>query len=503
MLNAREWSFVVFATVAEKVNSTTSNNETQQVLKPSFTPINSFENALKDLTKALHDDPVNLGSRTWTTTSSGSATQHNSLAQRISAAAKRPMSVSTLPDPPSSYVTFEGLSSHLINTAFRNRRTVLIGDSTLWYLHQWLQTMVYDMTFSELDSLGNVTMNVANRIVKDRFEKHVQQQWTIRDTIDWIELSNNKNKNNNNAVVKQGEYDNTLTHRNTTIVVWDGYMGPTTTPRSMATSTCQFPMKFWDNTRRIQPNIMIVNFGLHWLHMQGGGRDVPLCYVMWWLHYEDWLEQAWQIAQESSLLSVSSSVSSVSSLAAAAGSTTDTKLVMLYKTNNYICETKFVGIYQKTLLQFEKDRRTLQQELDSNNNSQQLLYDGFHFHDTPMFNACVDQLDRLVQTNGTLEERESLTRRVLYRYCSEGTFDERGVQFLNDRMIQFVRTKQQQQQQQQQQNKNNNNTKIAVAIFNDHDLQSCPYTDITDGRHYKPLILSRIRVLANMIQALS
>lgn len=255
-----------------------------------------------------------------------------------------------------------------------------------------------------------------------------------------------------------------------TVIVWDGYRGLT------GERACHWELDaFWDRTRQFHPDILVVNFGLHWLHLQGGGRDVPLCYVDWWLRYEEWLERAYQVAEAS-----------------------NAKL-LLFKTTNFFCESKFNGPYSDTIAKFKVDRLQLQQLYPSSSGEEAMQKNNGpnnYRRDTPMFDFCATQLEHKVALNATDEMTQLLSPNNIYRYCSEGTFDEMGVRNLNTRLSEFV-----QQKQQAQENCTSIRTVLPdIGIFNDHDLESCRYT--LDGRHYDSLILVRIRVLANLIQAI-
>ena len=40
---------------------------------------------------------------------------------------------------------------------------------------------------------------------------------------------------------------------------------------------------------------------------------------------------------------------------------------------------------------------------------------------------------------------------------------------------------------------------LKIGIYDDSVIQSCDYTEVLDGRHYLPLNLVRIRLLANIL----
>lgn len=417
---------------------TRKRNALSSILPLTPPPNHLFWEALTSLTKALQEDPVRLGSGSWTwtniNTNFSDTTKNNNTQSDLFS------------------WTFDGIHSELIKEAFHGKRIAMVGDSTLFYLHRWLQTLAMDggMSDTSLDQLEGIPMHAANNVVRTTVEAHekVVPRPSMQDAVNNIPPSKSKE----------------------TVIVWDGYRGIS------GERACHWELDtFWDRTRQFRPDILVVNFGLHWLHLQGGGRDVPLCYAEWWLNYEDWLERAYQVAHESNIP------------------------LILFKTTNYFCESKFNGQYSDTIAKFKVDREQLQQlypsaslmDTDQNN----ILNN--NYQNTPAFNLCATQLEHIRNLNATLAMAQILSAHNIYRYCSEGTFDEEGVRKLNARLLDFVKQKQKEQ--------NNGSTLTAaapstVAIFNDHDLESCRFT--LDGRHYDPLLLVRIRVLANMVQAL-
>ena len=77
-------------------------------------------------------------------------------------------------------------------------------------------------------------------------------------------------------------------------------------------------------------------------------------------------------------------------------------------------------------------------------------------------------------------------------YCAESAFVEASARRLNERLESFVATAK----------INPLNANISIEIYNDHDLESCGYTQRSDGVHYQLLAFPRIRLLAHMIQCL-
>jgi hypothetical protein len=296
-----------------------------------------------------------------------------------------------------------GLTPELIEEVFVGHRIFLMGDSTLYYPMKWLYRLLeYHFSHSGAD-LSNQTLDEGNR----KINPDMDQQ---------LHLKGNP-----------PPYVNSSTHTN---IRWMGFSGPS--PNSCDLST------IWQKMiQQHQPTVMVVNMGLHWLHFAGIARDPQPCVVDRWIHYEDFLQEA---------------------LDAAASSNT-TRLV-LFKTTNFICSSKYRGEYAKA-----------DQSFSAVNNTNAL-----------------DKCQQAIAKAASKDRTTVLAEKDIQTYCRHGTFNEVGSDYLNQRLRQFV--------QQQQQKPSN---KVSISIFNDHDVESCPYTGTSDGRHYHPLNLLRIRMLGNML----
>ena len=343
----------------------------------------------------------------------------NALRQTPEQTALRPWSLRTLPQKyPEWY--FPGLSSQLIDEVYRGKRIALVGDSTIFYLARWMQTLLSNYTASQDAQLQDMDMTPANYAVNPDMDE--QAGWS------------------NSAPAELRLSDGT-------VVVWDGRRG------SPGESACQFDSVWKHIFQEVRPGIVVVNFGLHWLHLMGAGRDVPLCYVQAWLNYENWLASIVKMAKDSGSVRL-----------------------LLFKTTNYICVDQFWGDYADAAALFQSEGKNVETAR----------------------NKCRHLIQELVRdsTRAAGLPVDMLGAENITRYCERAVFNDYGVKDLNHRLLEFV---QKQQQQQQKQRPSNNMT---IAIFNDHDLQSCAYSAPNDGRHYHPLNLMRIRLLANMIQCL-
>jgi len=128
--------------------------------------------------------------------------------------------------------------------------------------------------------------------------------------------------------------------------------------------------------------------------------------------------------------------------------------VLLLKTTNKICDEKYTGIYGRASVLFnEEDRNTIE--------------------------ACKN---RVRSMNSSFPDSD------ITNYCVNGVMTEKGASFLNQRLHRFV--------------ENFRMRDLKVAVWNDHDLDLCEYTNREDGRHYHPLTLALIRSMANNLQQL-
>jgi len=272
-----------------------------------------------------------------------------------------------------------------------------------------------------------------------------------------VTLGVNFRRHQNHLPVVQPTDDNYLFHNNPTYFHWFGFSS-TTTKRACLPEELAVP-----EIRKIRPDILVLNFGLHWLHLYPARPVADLCLVERWVHYEQWWDALVSLAEQ-----------------------VGTRLVLI-KTTNRICEQHFTGDYKDSIDTIAKDREILQQQsrmvgdITAQNSNR-----------TATFSDCIRHLTELVQREGP--EVGILSGEDVVQYCTKGTFDDWGVQYLNQRIVDYIHTR----------NKKAplgpKNQTTLVELFDDHSLENCQYT--TDGWHYHPLNLMRLRVMANMVQAL-
>ncbi|CAB9497352.1 Cyclin-Dependent Kinase [Seminavis robusta] len=201
----------------------------------------------------------------------------------------------------------------------------------------------------------------------------------------------------------------------------------------------------WRHIRLQKPHVLVVQVGLHWLHFEKAGRDASSCYMNHVVHYEEWLRGIVTLAEQVGIR------------------------LLLLKTTNFVCDQNYEGAYRRAAKDYGKARQEMKE--DGTNN---------------IIQQCIQSF----QVKLSNDSKYNITAPQLYRYCRDATFDEHGAQHLNQRTFDFVAKK------------GNEGKNVTIAIFNDHDLQSCDYTAIGDGRHYHDLNLIRIRLLAIVIKEL-
>ena len=79
----------------------------------------------------------------------------------------------------------------------------------------------------------------------------------------------------------------------------------------------------------------------------------------------------------------------------------------------------------------------------------------------------------------------------IYSYCKHGQFTERGSEYLNDQIKDFVRDI----------HENKPDSTLTVGIFDDHDVEGCDSTE--DSIHHPLRMLMRLRLLSNTIESYS
>lgn len=337
-----------------------------------------FSQGLSQFSSALKEDPEENGLRVWT----------------LDGRPRFPL------------WQFPGFTSHLMRHAFRGKRVTLLGDSTLHYMMRWIHA-VFNTTDTEMDQFQKMNLSQANDILNP--EGH---QWVGLSLEDSAEVR-----------LVDG------TH-----IRWLGYRGS-----DVGTEVCEFE-NIWREILNEGPDILVANFGLHWLHLIGGGREIQPCYISWWLDYEKWLDQVIETAEKAG-----------------------TQLV-LFKTTNLLCSDKYEGEYYLGAQDYDR-------------------------HEKSALDECYKTIRNMAMPDDFVLSDESIAT-----YCEKAALVDHSVMNLNHRLVEYVHKLNTKRSPQQ--------SHLTVAIYNDHDIQSCKFTEQGDGRHYHPLNLMRIRLLSNMIQCL-
>ena len=136
---------------------------------------------------------------------------------------------------------------------------------------------------------------------------------------------------------------------------------------------------------------------------------------------------------------------------------------LFFKTTNTICSEKYDGPYSKA--------NGLYAKMDS---------------DTML--DCFNNI-KFTQTINELPTSDSLGDDDIHNYCANATFNNHGSANLNQRLYNFVES-------------NQKTASLALHIFDDNIIKSCDYTQRGDARHYHPLNLVRIRLLAHLISCI-
>mmetsp|Transcript_15978 Transcript_15978/g.34741 ORF Transcript_15978/g.34741 Transcript_15978/m.34741 type:complete len:427 (+) Transcript_15978:168-1448(+) len=218
----------------------------------------------------------------------------------------------------------------------------------------------------------------------------------------------------------------------TTQVQWMGFAGS----RGEITETL-LKQLLQQRMFHFRPDVVVFNLGLHILHFAGEARNPTVDTVHIWIHYEEWLQ-------------------AVINSSEAAGAK-----LLLFKTTNYICDARYTGRFAVANTRYRDQNVTT-------------------------FETCQAQVQKVLDGEESTKSTESY--RDISNFCQHASFNENGVQYLNQRLRDFL--------------KNNASVPsgLDVGLFNDHDMQTCRYTEVNDGRHYHNLNLARIRMMANHFQ---
>jgi len=297
---------------------------------------------------------------------------------------------------------------------FRGRRMVLLGDSTLFYMTKWLDVLLLMDTntsgFSHTNDINQpptITLSQANALVESHpANKQVDVAGFTRPR----------------KIIKPEDG----TH-----IEWIGMAGLTEEPALTNAIRSMF-----EQSKLIQPEIIVFNFGIHWMQSCPTRCPTDPSIVFWWAHYQDWLQSGLKLAKQ-----VNANI-------------------LLFKTVNYICRDAFRG-------NFQSESRAYQDQ------------------DPNQLESCQATLKPLVNNHTEFPVSTQDTN----DFCRYGSLTEIGSQHFNQQINAFVKNLEPMEN-------------LTVAVYNDHDVESCSYTKEGDGRHYHNLNLLRLRSMANLIQGI-
>ena len=346
------------------------------------------EEGIAILTSALHANPETFGLRPYWAGKEGK---------------ENDIDMSSHQSP--SIYTYPGLDDNLLDSSFRGKQVYFFGDSTLYYLDQWVYRLLATTNRTLVDgSLSSMDMTAANEAVDNASPE-----------ITFYTIT----------------YGESKTYVSGTFTV--GAVGPG--------GTCDLSRKYAKMKAKCSRvrggcHTVIANFGFHWLHFHGAGRTLSGCEAVKWIHYEQWMQHMVQLAREVGAK------------------------ILLFKTLNFICSEKYTDEYAEA-------------------NSVYSAKDDINAH---LINQCFQDLrDDIPADVGDADVRS---------YCYNATFNERGSTHLNQRMDVFVK---------ENRVRIKENLGIEIGLYNDHDIESCAYTNTSDGRHYHSLNLVRIRLLGHLL----
>jgi hypothetical protein len=340
-----------------------------------------------------------------------------------------------------------------MENTFHGKRVALVGDSTLWYFTKWLNVVLRwnpsdERLSSQLSNFSSPTKEQPlknNRSGTNRCPEFTPVPLLLDAANDHF---NKRQKYCFPASAAPDVYGGIqppkISLRNgETQAQWMGFAGS-----YGGISGVELREHLHQGLANLQPHVVVFNLGLHILHLAGEARDPTAEIVRLWIHYEKYLQAA---------------------INASAGVWAK---LLLFKTTNFICIEKYNGLFMTASHRYNAHntttlkncQRIVQGILDADHKARSLpLLD---------YNS----------TNATESFQD------VAAFCRHGSFNENGVLHLNQRLRAFL-TKGAQIP-----------PHLDVGLFNDHDMQSCPYTAAKDGRHYHNLNLARIRLMANHLQ---
>lgn len=211
-----------------------------------------------------------------------------------------------------SSLHFPGLDSDLIARAFRKKRILLYGDSTIRNLNLWLYLLLSDEFLADtpqkaklLSSLSKMNLSYANQMVLDAtggkcYKTPSAQVQMICEG--WI----NTTHPDPNLAPHTDLIDGTSIHF--------ALAHPCVTRRDLLGAMLEV-------VREFKPYVIVANIGLWLFHFQQHGLSKSGCAAETWINYEQWLENMVLAAEEVGVETI------------------------VFKTTNFICTDSYGGTY--------------------------------------------------------------------------------------------------------------------------------------------------------------
>jgi len=173
----------------------------------------------------------------------------------------------------------------------RGKRIAILGDSTLFYLTQWLYSMMTHLKDEEngQPKYDEMPLSEASTVVQERADML------------GVQLPDNRQES-----LPITDYDGTL-------IQWTGMKGLT-----RAESLEGKISRMFETARQMNPRVIVANMGLYWLHLRPFTGPSNGIVIHRWAHYkDDWLTQVYNLALDMN----------------------ETTL-LLFKTTNFVCDIK-------------------------------------------------------------------------------------------------------------------------------------------------------------------
>lgn len=340
--------------------------------------------------------------------------------------------------------SFPGLTKESMSSTLRGKRIAMMGDSQLWYFSKWLNFLLDE------DAIGLLTQSFQNGTNFTGFDR-MDMGDAYQHSKQWL-----------HNVCRVKTLQEAAFGQSTNVSACDYYWSPTdmNLPRDdtrLLWSGLSYTMdhrvtehklsNMFNVTKQLQPNIIVTNMGIHWLHFYNIARDVSLEGLQRWIHYEEWLQQVFDFAYSETQATV-----------------------LLYKTTNFICDKKLYDSFQ-------------------------VANDGYEARNPDILRKCNASVSQLDPIYFSTEQGQS----HVLEYCVNGTINNRGTSALNRRMRSYL---QETNLLRTHYRENSSLPPLHVDIFDDNIFQSCDYCSGNDGMHYHKLNLLRARMMANQVACL-